>query len=83
MMLVFINIFRDTIKCQFTVGTVKYTRNNFPLNRFNPCLFVIFLCISLLLWLLYILHAGMLQALVVQNYLINYYYYYYYYYYYL
>jgi len=53
MMLVFINIFRHTIKCQFTVGTVQYARNNFPLNRFNRSLFVMFLCISLLLWLLY------------------------------
>jgi len=66
-MFVFINIFRDTIKCQFTVGIVKYSRNNFPLYWFNPSLFVIFLCISILLWLLYFLHAGMLQALVVQT----------------
>jgi len=49
MMLVLINIFWYTISCQFTVGTVKYLRNNFPLYWFNPSLFVIFLCISLLL----------------------------------
>ena len=29
MRLVFINIFRDTIKCQFAVATLKYSRNNF------------------------------------------------------
>jgi hypothetical protein len=66
-MLVFINIFSETIPYQFTVGTVRYSRNNFPLYRVNPSLFIItFLCISLPLWL-YILHAGMLEALVVQT----------------
>jgi hypothetical protein len=66
MMFVFINIFRDTIKCQFPVGTVKYSRNNLSLYWFNPSLFVNFCLFHFFCGYVY-LNAAMLQALVVQT----------------